>query len=92
MATHMDWSHGYARQADADFKMFQMLGGQELEAFAVMECHKLLFLQMACEKLAKLRLGTFGFSEGSVNASLSDPKKLFSTVAAAPLKLEWPET
>jgi len=56
MATHLDWSHGYARQADADFEMFQTLGRLELESVAIAECHKLLFLQMACEKLAKAHL------------------------------------
>src|ERR1700722_6766137 len=52
MATSPEWSHGYARQADADFKMFQTL---EQEA-AVEACHKLQFLQMACEKIVKAHL------------------------------------
>src|SRR6267142_2882869 len=46
----------------------------------------------ACEKLVNERAETDGFSEGSVKVTLSVPKKLFSTAAAAPLKLEWPET
>lgn len=49
MASNAEWSTGYARQADADFQMYQ-----RLEASAVAEpCHRLLFLQMACEKLVK---------------------------------------
>jgi hypothetical protein len=52
MASASEWSRGYARQADADFKMFQMLEPlRDVEA-----CHKLLFLQMACEKLVKAHL------------------------------------
>jgi hypothetical protein len=52
MATSLEWSNGYARQADADFKMFQQL---ELES-SIEVCHKLQFLQMACEKLVKAHL------------------------------------
>lgn len=69
MATPTDWSHGYARQADADFKMFQMLGSPELEAFAVVDCHKLLFLQMACEKLAKAHLCAGGTDPAALQRS-----------------------
>jgi hypothetical protein len=52
MSTAADWVKGYARQADADFKTFQDLQGNK----AVPQCHKLLFLQMACEKLCKAHL------------------------------------
>src|SRR5688500_12452938 len=52
MSTTADWVKGYARQADADFKTFQDLQGNK----AVPQCHKLLFLQMACEKLCKAHL------------------------------------
>src|SRR5712692_3873978 len=51
MATHAEWSAGYARQADADFKTFEML-----EPMSIPQCHKLQFLQMACEKLVKAHL------------------------------------
>ena len=54
MATIDEWSVGYARQASADFNTFDLM--QELD---VPDCHKLQFLQMACEKLAKAhRCGT----------------------------------
>jgi hypothetical protein len=55
MATSDQWSHGYARQADADFKMFQLYWSPEAPS-TIAECHKLLFLQMACEKLVKAHL------------------------------------
>src|SRR3972149_661842 len=51
MATNADWAAGYARQADADFVTFQALQRTPLP-----ECHKLQFLQMACEKLVKAHL------------------------------------
>jgi len=52
MATPAEWANGYARQADADFKTWAAL--QTTSAAA--ECHRLLFLQMACEKLCKAHL------------------------------------
>jgi hypothetical protein len=48
MATGAEWSTGYARQADADFKTFEAI-----QVLSVPECHKLQFLQMACEKLVQ---------------------------------------
>ena len=51
MATGAEWSTGYARQADADFKTFEAI-----LVLSVPECHKLQFLQMACEKLVKAHL------------------------------------
>jgi hypothetical protein len=53
MASHAEWARGYARQADADFRTFMTLQ-QHLPS--VPECHKLQFLQMACEKLVKAHL------------------------------------
>ena len=48
MATAAEWAVAYARQADADFKMYQTL-----ERLPTAEqCQRLQFLQMACEKLA----------------------------------------
>jgi hypothetical protein len=52
MASSLDWSLGYARQADADFRMYQILEPES----SVEVCHKLQFLQMACEKLVKAHL------------------------------------
>jgi hypothetical protein len=51
MADHAAWAVGYARQAQADFRTFETL-----QAMPVPECHKLHFLQMACEKLVKAHL------------------------------------
>ena len=51
MADPAAWSIGYARQAKADFETFE-----KLQLMSVPECHKLIFLQMACEKLVKAHL------------------------------------
>ena len=51
MADHAAWAVGYARQAQADFQTFE-----EFQAMTVPECHKLQFLQTACEKLVKAHL------------------------------------
>jgi hypothetical protein len=52
MATPAEWARGYARQADADFQSWQAIESNE----AVQPCHRMLFLQMTCEKLCKARL------------------------------------
>ncbi len=52
MATPAQWARGYARQAHADFGTWQATEGNE----DVHACHRMLFLQMACEKLCKARL------------------------------------
>lgn len=44
------WALGYAKQSRSDFSMYQRL---ELSGAGVEECHRLHFLQMACEKIAK---------------------------------------
>lgn len=49
MSTPGDWAKAYARQADADFNTWEVLDAR----IAVPNCHRLLFLQMACEKLCK---------------------------------------
>ena len=49
-----DWALAFARQADADFRAWELYE-QHPEAAAT-DCHKLLFLQMACEKLCKAYL------------------------------------
>jgi hypothetical protein len=59
MSEPADWALAYARQAHADFRAWELYE-QHPEAVAA-ECHKLLFLQMACEKLCKaylIRAGT----------------------------------
>jgi hypothetical protein len=52
MASPAEWARGYARQAHADFQTWQALEGNE----DVQPCHRMLFLQMCCEKLCKARL------------------------------------
>ncbi|MDB5350931.1 MAG: hypothetical protein JWN86_2178 [Planctomycetota bacterium] len=54
MSEPTDWALAYARQADADFRAWELCETHP-EAVAA-ECHKLLFLQMACEKLCKAHL------------------------------------
>lgn len=56
MSTPAEWARGYARQADADFKTWNVLQTNA----DVPHCHKLLFLQMACEKICKAHLITKG--------------------------------
>src|SRR5438034_7963754 len=64
MATQAEWSRGYARQADADFNTFEAL-----QALGIPECHKLQFLQMACEKLVKAHLCGKGTDPASLQQS-----------------------
>jgi len=52
MATNAEWAGGYARQAGADFETYIQLHGKS----SIPQCHKLQFLQMACEKLVKAHL------------------------------------
>lgn len=54
MSDPVQWALACARQADADFKAWELLE-KHPEAVAA-ECHKLLFLQMACEKVCKAHL------------------------------------
>lgn len=65
MATSAEWAHGYARQADADFKRFQSLQPDA----SVEVCHKLQFLQMACEKLVKAHLCGEGTDPAALQTS-----------------------
>jgi hypothetical protein len=64
MATADEWSKAFGRQADADFNTFQFLQDKP-----VPNCHKLQFLQMACEKLVKGHLCGEGMSATSLRAS-----------------------
>jgi hypothetical protein len=47
------WANAFARQADVDLKIWEERDPPLLVAH---ECHRLLLLQMACEKLAKAHL------------------------------------
>lgn len=54
MNTSDRWVRAFIQQADADFRAWELYE-KHPEALAA-ECHKLLFLQMACEKLCKAHL------------------------------------
>ena len=62
MSSAADWAKAYARQARADFGTW----GELQPEGSIPICHKLMFLQMACEKLVKAHLC----------ASASDPRDL----------------
>ena len=64
MATPSEWAIGYARQADADLETFQAL-----QSLSLPQCHKLQFLQMACEKLVKAHLSDAGTIPANLHAS-----------------------
>lgn len=64
MATSAEWAAAYARQADADFKTFEVL-----QSLPIPPCHRLQFLQMACEKLVKAHLCGEGTEPGALQQS-----------------------
>jgi hypothetical protein len=51
MSNSDEWAHEFARQADADLHALELF--EEFATISAAECHKLLFLQMACEKMCK---------------------------------------
>lgn len=65
MATPRQWARGYARQAQADFRAWQALEENE----HVHPCHRMLLLQMACEKLCKARLIDAGTPPAALQTS-----------------------
>jgi hypothetical protein len=67
MSDPADWARCYARQADADLKAWEYYETHPEAATA--ECHKLLFLQMACEKLCKAHLIQSGTPPASLQTS-----------------------
>ncbi|HXD86475.1 MAG TPA: hypothetical protein VN641_08275 [Urbifossiella sp.] len=70
MATNAEWSQGFARQARADFDTFLKLQRGSVSAEDIIhECHKLQFLQMACEKLVKSHLCGEGASVAAIQSS-----------------------
>ena len=46
-----EWTKAYVRQADADFRAWELY--QKHHDAVAAPCHELLYLQMACEKLSK---------------------------------------
>lgn len=65
MSTPKQWAQAYARQAQADLRTWHLL---QLEP-TVPSCHRLLFLQMACEKLSKAHLCMSGSQAASLQSS-----------------------
>jgi len=65
MSTSDEWAVGFARQALADLETWEKLQGIE----SVPDCHKLLFLQMACEKLTKTHLCRARSDPASIQSS-----------------------
>lgn len=59
------WAKAYARQANADLATWIALAPNKV----IPECHKLLFLQMACEKLVKAHLCSKGTDPADLQAS-----------------------
>jgi hypothetical protein len=66
MATGAEWALGYARQDSADLQVFYHLEESPGPAY---ESHKLLFLQMACEKLVKAHLCAEGTDPVALQSS-----------------------
>jgi len=67
MSEPADWARAYARQADADFKAWELY--EKHPETVAAECHKLLFLQMACDKLCKAHLTRAGTPLEALQAS-----------------------
>jgi hypothetical protein len=61
------WARAYARQAGADLRAWELYGFHP-EALAA-ECHRLQFLQMACEKLCKAHLIRLGVPHEDLQGS-----------------------
>src|SRR5438045_1676959 len=65
MSTLNDWIREYARQASADFDTWSALrtNGE------APQCHQMMFLQMACEKLCKAYLILAGTAPKALQTS-----------------------
>jgi hypothetical protein len=77
MSSADDWQRAYARQARADFETWEKL--QERSDIPL--CHKLQFLQMACEKLAKAHRVETGTDPDSVQRTHAVFAKAFPPIA-----------
>jgi hypothetical protein len=64
MASGDEWATAYAHQANADFATFELV-----QSLRTPLCHKLHFLQMACEKLVKSHLCGAGTEPASLQTS-----------------------
>ena len=67
MSNRVAWVQALARQADADFTGWELY--QKNPAAVATECHKLLLLQMACEKLCKAHLVNTGADPNELRRS-----------------------
>jgi hypothetical protein len=67
MSTTTEWKRAFARQADADLKAWELY--ERYPQAIAAACHKLLFLQMACEKLCKAHLIERGTSYEKLQSS-----------------------
>lgn len=67
MSAPIDWTRAFARQADADLRAWELY--EKYPDMVAAECHKLLFLQMACEKLCKAHLLQCGDSPETIQSS-----------------------
>jgi hypothetical protein len=71
-----EWSLAFARQAQADFATWEALQVQSV----VPACHRLLFLQMSCEKLCKSHLIRTGSDPQSLQSSHGYIEKPLPTI------------
>jgi hypothetical protein len=67
MTRSKDWARAFARQSQADFKAWEQL--HQNPGLGVAECHRLVFLQMASEKLCKADLLNSGAPLDSLQTS-----------------------
>src|SRR5262245_21315656 len=67
MSRSDSWRQAFARQADADLRAWELY--ERHPAAVAAECHRLHFLQMACEKLCKAYLLRAGTSPADVQSS-----------------------
>jgi hypothetical protein len=65
MSTPADWINAFARQAKADFESWLRVKDDS----TIHECHKLQYLQMACEKLCKAHRIDGGTDPSEVQSS-----------------------
>jgi hypothetical protein len=65
MSAPDQWSRAFARQANADARTWDRIQRDD----TIPECHKLLFLQMACEKLVKAHLCQAGSKPADLQKS-----------------------
>jgi hypothetical protein len=68
VAKQYSWQQAFARQAQSDLAVYWTLDNLPLDR-AVHKCHRLHYLQMACEKLTKAYLCSTGSRPGDLQHS-----------------------